>query len=217
MGNTFFAATAASGLGRYTVKMSGWGNGIMDFDNDGWKDLFVARSNVLDNVAESNDGRTYAEPNSVFRNLGDGKFEDVSEFAGDAFQQPAPHRGVAFGDLDNDGRIDAIVTVLGGAPKVLRNVSSNQNHWLLLQLVGSRSNRSGLGAQVRLVDGAGRTQWNHATTSVGYASSSDSRVHFGLGDSPTVRELEVRWPSGVRQVLHNIKVDHILTVKEPAA
>jgi hypothetical protein len=216
-GNTFFAATAASGLGRYTVKMSGWGNGIMDFDNDGWKDLFVARSNVLDNVAEFNDGRTYAEPNSVFRNLGNGKFEDVSKYAGDAFQQAAPHRGVAFGDLDNDGRLDAVVTVLGGAAKVLRNVSSNQNHWLLLQLVGSRSNRSGLGAQVRLVDGAGRTQWNHATTSVGYASSSDSRVHFGLGDSSTVRELEVRWPSGIRQVLHDIKVDRVLTIKEPAA
>ncbi len=215
IGNTFFAATASSGLGRYTVSMSGWGNGIMDFDNDGWKDLFVARSNVLDNVAEANDGRTYAEPNSVFRNLGNGKFEDVSSFAGDGFEQPAPHRGVAFGDLDNDGRIDAVVTVLGGAPKVFRNVSINQNHWLLVKLVGTRSNRSGLGAQLRLVDAAGRTQWNHATTSVGYASSSDSRVHFGLGDSPTVRELEVRWPSGARQLLRNIKVDRILTVQEP--
>jgi hypothetical protein len=217
MGNTFFAATAPSGLGRYTVNMSGWGNGIMDFDNDGWKDLFVARSNVLDNVAEANDGRTYAEPNSVFRNLGNGKFEDVSRFAGESFQHAAPHRGVAFGDLDNDGRIDAVVTVLGGAPKVLRNVSINQNHWLLVRLVGSRSNRSGLGAQVRVVDGAGRVQWNHATSSVGYASSSDSRVHFGLGDSPTARELEVRWPSGTRQLLRNIKVDRILTLQEPAA
>jgi hypothetical protein len=217
MGNTFFAATAASGLGRYTVNMSGWGNGIMDFDNDGWKDLFVARSNVLDNVAEANDGRTYPEPNSVFRNLGNGKFEDVSRFAGDGFQQPAPHRGVAFGDLDNDGRIDAVVSVLGGAPKVLRNVSTNQNHWLLVQLVGSRSNRSGLGAQLRVVDGAGRTQWNHSTSSVGYASSSDSRVHFGLGDSRTVRELEVRWPNGARQVLRNIKVDRIVTLQEPAS
>jgi hypothetical protein len=122
---------------------------------------------------------------------------------------------VAFGDLDNDGRIDAVVTVLGGAPKVFRNVSINQNHWLLVKLVGTRSNRSGLGAQLRLVDAAGRTQWNHATTSVGYASSSDSRVHFGLGDSPTVRELEVRWPSGARQLLRNIKVDRILTVQEP--
>jgi hypothetical protein len=217
MKNTFFAATTASGLGRYTINMSGWGNGMMDFDNDGWKDLFVARSNVLDNVAEFHDGRQYPEPNSIFRNLGNGKFEDVSKLAGDAVQNPGVHRGVAFGDLDNDGRMDMVVTVLGGAAKVFRNVSNNQNHWLILQLVGSRSNRSGLGAQVRLVDDAGRTQWNHATTSVGYASSSDSRVHFGLGDSSGVRELEVRWPSGVRQVLHNVAVDRILVVKEPAA
>lgn len=215
MGNTFFAATATSGLGRFTVQMSGWGNGIVDFDNDGWKDLFAARSNVLDNVAESNDGRTYPEPNSVFRNLGNGMFADVSAAAGAAFQQTAPHRGVAFGDLDNDGRVDAVVTVLGGAAKVLRNVSSNKNHWLLVQLVGSRSNRSGLGAQLRLIDDAGRTQWNQSSASVGYASSSDSRVHFGLGNSATVRELEVRWPSGMRQVLHNIAGDRVLIVKEP--
>jgi hypothetical protein len=210
MGNTFFAATAASGLGRYTVQMSGWGNGIVDFDNDTWKDLFVARSNVLDNVSEAKDGRTYPEPNSIFRNLGNGKFEDVSAAAGMAFQQTAPHRGVAFGDLDNDGQVDAVVTVLGAATKVLRNVSTNQNHWLLVQLVGSRSNRAGLGAQVRVVDDSG------ATTSVGYASSSDSRVHFGLGSSATVRELEVRWPSGARQVLRNIPGDRVLIVKEPA-
>ena len=217
LGKTFFSATMSSGLGRSTVKMSGWGNGIMDFDNDGWKDLFVARSNVLDTVEEYHDGRTYAEPNAVFRNLGGSTFEDVSALAGDAFQKAAPHRGVAFGDLDNDGRIDAVVSVLGGAPKILRNVSANQNHWLLVRLIGSRSNRMGLGAQLRLVDDAGHTQWNEATTSVGYASSSDSRVHFGLGGSTLVRELEVRWPSGVKQVLHDIKPDRILVVREPPA
>jgi hypothetical protein len=151
----------------------------------------------------------------VFRNLGGSTFEDVSAFAGDDFQKAAPHRGVAFGDLDNDGRIDAVVSVLGGSPKILRNVSANQNHWLLVRLVGARSNRMGLGAQLRLVDDAGRTQWNEATTSVGYASSSDSRVHFGLGGSTLVRELEVRWPSGVKQVLHDIKPDRIVEVKEP--
>jgi hypothetical protein len=215
LGKTFFSATMSSGLGRYTVKMSGWGNGIMDFDNDGWKDLFVARSNVLDTVEEYHDGRTYPEPNAVFRNLGGSTFQDVSAFAGDDFQKAAPHRGVAFGDLDNDGRIDAVVSVLGGSPKILRNVSDNHNHWLLVRLVGSRSNRMGLGAQLRLVDDAGRAQWNEATTSVGYASSSDSRVHFGLGASKLVRELEVRWPSGTRQLLHGVKADQILTVKEP--
>ena len=215
MGKTFFSATTASGLGAATVKMSGWGNGIMDFDNDGWKDLFVARSNVLDNIEGYHDGRTFPEVNSVFRNLGNGRFEDVSAFAGAGFQKAAPHRGVAFGDIDNDGRIDAVVTVLNGAPKVLRNVSSNQNHWLLVRLVGSRSNRMGLGAQLRLVTADGRSQWNEATTSVGYASSSDSRVHFGLGANTTVRELEVHWPSGTKQLLHGVRADQILVVKEP--
>jgi hypothetical protein len=215
LGRTFFSATMSSGLGRYTVKMSGWSNGIMDFDNDGWKDLFVARSNVLDTVEEYHDGRTYPEPNAVFRNLGGSTFEDVSALAGEDFQKAAPHRGVAFGDLDNDGRIDAVVSVLGGAPKVLRNVSANQNHWLLLRLVGTRSNRMGIGAQVRIVTGDGRSQWNEATTSVGYACSSDSRVHFGLGGNTVMRELEVRWPSGVKQVLHDIKPDCIMVVREP--
>jgi hypothetical protein len=217
MGKLFFSSTMASGLAADTVKMSGWGNGIMDFDNDGWKDLFVARSNVLDTVSEQHDGRSYPEPNSVFRNLGNGKFEDVSRMAGESFQQPAPHRGTAFGDLDNDGRMDVVVSVLGGSPKILRNISVNQNHWLTVQLVGSRSNRMGLGAQLHLVDDAGRAQWNEATTSVGYASSSDSRVHFGLGTSALVHELEVRWPSGVKQVLRDIKPDRILVVKEPGA
>lgn len=214
-GRTFFSATMASGLGSSTVKMSGWGNGIIDFDNDGWKDLFVARSNVLDTVEEYHDGRTYPEPNAVFKNLGGSKFQDVSAFAGEALQKAAPHRGVAFGDLDNDGLVDVVVTVMDGTPKVLRNTASNQNHWLLVRLAGSRSNRMGLGAQLRLVDDVGRSQWNQATTSVGYASSSDSRVHFGLGGSKLVRELEVRWPSGVRQLLHNVKANQILVVKEP--
>jgi enediyne biosynthesis protein E4 len=215
VGRSFFSATMASGLGSATVKMSGWSNGIMDFDNDGWKDLFVARSNVLDTVEQYHDGRTYPEPNAVFRNLGGSAFQDVSAFAGGDFQKSAPHRGAAFGDLDNDGRMDAVVTVMGGSPKVLRNVSSNQNHWLVVRLVGSRGNRMGLGAQLRLVDDSGRSQWNEATTSVGYASSSDSRVHFGLGASKLVRELEVRWPGGTRQLLRGVKADQILMVREP--
>ncbi|MDQ2777500.1 MAG: CRTAC1 family protein [Acidobacteriota bacterium] len=218
MGKWFFSATTVSGLEGYTVGMSGWGNGIVDFDNDGWKDLFVARSNVLDNIADMHDGRSYPEPNSVFRNLGNGKFEDVSSGAGDV-EEVAAHRGVAFGDLDNDGRMDAVVTVLGGKTKVLRNVSLNQNNWLVLRLVGTRSNRMGLGARIRVTtpDGkthADKTQWNEATTSVGYASSSDSRVHFGLGSSQSVREIEIRWPSGIKQTLHDVQANKFLIVKE---
>jgi enediyne biosynthesis protein E4 len=204
--------TQASGL-EATKEMSGWGNGMFDFDNDGWKDLFVARANVLDNVSELGT-RKYPEPNSIFRNLGNGKFVEVGGSAGPDFQQEAAHRGVAFGDLFNDGHIDAVVSVLGGPVEILRNTSQTGNHWILLKLVGTKSNRMGIGAQIRLTTEDGMTQWNEATTAVGYASSSDSRVHFGLGKNRTIKELEIRWPSGVKQVLHEVAADQILTVEE---
>ena len=210
----FFDGTATSRLGRLTRDMSGWGNGIMDFDNDGWKDLFVARSDVNDNGAESGMGRQHHEPCSVFRNLGNGRFEDVSADAGPSFQIPAAHRGVAFGDLDNDGRIDAVVTVLNGPARLFRNVSQNSNHWVLLRLVGTKSNRMGIGAQIKLTTGDGAILYNHVTTSVGYAGSSDSRVHFGLGASRRIAEIEIRWPSGIRQVLKDVTPDRIVSIEE---
>ena len=147
-GGVFWEATDQSMLG-VTRSMSGWSNGIFDFDNDGWKDLFVARGNVLDNVALVSN-RTYGETNAVFRNLGNGKFSDVSAEAGPDFQKAAPHRGVAFGDIDNDGRIDAVVTVLNGQVKYLHNITANRNHWILLKLVGTKSNRMAIGAQIRI-------------------------------------------------------------------
>lgn len=196
-----------------TRTMSGWGNGIVDFDNDGWKDLFVARSNVLDNIAQFSN-RKYEEPNSVLRNLGNGKFQDVSSQAGPDFQVAAPHRGVAFGDMDNDGRIDAIVTVLNGPLQYFHNISKNSNHWITLTLVGQKSNRMGLGAQVRITDADGKVQYNEATTAVGYACSSDSRIHFGLGGSRGIREIEVTWPGGTRQILRDLAADQILKIEE---
>jgi hypothetical protein len=196
-----------------TRTMSGWGNGIFDFDNNGWKDLFVARSNVLDNIAQFGN-RKYEEPNSVLRNLGKGKFEDVSSGAGPDFQLAAPHRGVAFGDLDNDGRVDAVVTVLNGSLRYFHNISKNNNHWIILKLVGKKSNRMGLGAQVRVKTDDGKVQYNQATTAVGYASASDSRVHFGLGGSRIIHKVEITWPSGIRQVLWDVPSDHILKVEE---
>ena len=206
--------TLASGL-QATTDMSGWGNGIYDFDNDGWKDLFVARANVLDNISELTPARRYPEPNSIFRSLGNGKFEEISKTAGPDFQMEAPHRGAAFGDLFNDGRIDAVVSVLGGQVKLLRNVSHTGNHWMLLKLLGTKSNRMGIGAQIHIVTEDGRSQWNETTTAVGYASSSDSRVHFGLGSNQKIRDLEIRWPSGIKQILHDVAGDRILTIVEP--
>lgn len=205
--------TLASGL-QATSDMSGWSNGIFDFDNDGWKDLFVARANVIDNISELMPERPYPEPNSIFRNLGNGKFKDVTSTAGSDFQMPAAHRGVAFGDLFNSGHIDAVVTVLGGPVKVLRNVTQNQNHWILLKLVGTKSNRMAIGAQIRITTADGRSQWNEVTTSVGYTSSSDDRVHFGLGANNLIKDLEIRWPSGVKQTLRDVPVDRIMTIEE---
>jgi len=215
-GRGLFANTATrSGLARWTYEMSGWSIGAADFDNDGWKDLFVARSNVLDNIRQMVD-REYAEPNSVFRNLGNGAFADVSADAGPDFQKPGAHRGAAFGDLDNDGRIDVVVSALGSPAKIFHNISRNENHWILLNLVGTKSNRMAIGAQIRITGEDGLKQWNQVTTSTGYAASSDSRVHFGLGKATRIAEMEIRWPSGIRQVLKGVAADRIVTIKEPA-
>jgi enediyne biosynthesis protein E4 len=210
----FADQTVNSGVARMTATMSGWGNGIVDFDNDGWKDLFVARSNVLDNISDVVAERHYFERNAVFRNLGNGKFDDVSSSAGSEFQQEAAHRGVAFGDLDNDGRVDAVVSVLNGPVKLFHNVSPAANHWILLKLVGTRSNRMAIGAQIRIATDDGHSQWNEVTTAVGFASSSDSRVHFGLRENRRIQEIEIRWPSGIKQIMRNADVDRIITITE---
>jgi len=206
--------TVRSNLARLTSQMSGWGNGIVDLDNDGWKDLFVARSNVLDNINKLVAERQYPERNSILRNLGDGKFEDVADQAGPDFQLAAPHRGVAFGDIDNDGRIDAVVSVLNGQVKLFHNLSDGNYHWIIFKLEGTKSNRMGIGAQLHVVTEDGQSQWNEVTTALGYASSSDSRVHFGLGQNRRVREVEIRWPSGIRQILRDLDDDRIVNVRE---
>ena len=122
---------------------------------------------------------------------------------------------MAFGDFDNDGRVDAVVSVLGGQVKLLHNVTDTGDHWILLRLVGTKSNRMGIGAQIHITTEDGRSQWNEVTTAVGYASSSDSRVHFGLGANQSIKEMEIRWPSGIKQVLRDVAVDRVMTVEEP--
>jgi enediyne biosynthesis protein E4 len=213
----FTNATQPSKLANLTRQMSGWSNAIVDLDNDGWKDLVVARSNVMDNIEEVSKHFHYAEPNSVFRNLGNGQFDDVSAAAGVDFTRAAPHRGLAFGDLDNDGRMDLVVTALGAPVSVLRNITQTHHHWLLLKLTGSKSNRMAIGAQISLTTGDGRKLYNEVTTSTGYAASSDARVHFGLGESRVIREIEIRWPSGARQLLENVPPDRVMEVTEPRA
>ena len=139
----------------------------------------------------------------------------MSAGTGADFQKALPHRGVAFGDVDNDGRIDAVATVLQGNAQYFHNISQNGNHWILLKLLGVKSNRMGLGAEVRITTDAGM-QYNHATTSTGYACSSDPRVHFGLGPSKVVKEIKIEWPSGIRQTLRDVPADRVLTVTETA-
>ena len=210
----FEERTAVARLAMDTFAMSGWANGIADFDNDGWKDLFVARSNIDSNVHQFSP-RTYEEPNSVFRNLGNGKFKNVSATAGPDFQIPGAHRGLALGDLDNDGRLDAVVAVLNGQAKIFHNTTQNGNHWILLKLSGTKSNRMGIGAKIRLTAADGEVQYNHVTTSAGYAGSSDSRVHFGLGANAVAKEIQITWPSGIQQVLRDVAADRVVTIVEP--
>src|SRR5215469_8337544 len=208
----FQDVTAASGLAALTSRSTAWGAGIFDFDNDGNKDLFTTNSDILDNSMELAH-RPFALPDRVLRNRGNLTFEDVSSKAGASFQVPAAHRGAAFGDLNNDGKIDAVVTVLNGPPEVWMNRSSNQNHWIILKLVGVKSNRDGLGARVKITTSSG-TQYNAATTANSYNSSSDKRVHFGLGSAAVIDAIELTWPSGSKQALKNVKADQILTVTE---
>jgi hypothetical protein len=204
----FRDVTYASGLGSSTVRLSGWGTILADFDNDGFKDLVTANSHANDRI-EAFESTTYRQTNAVFRNV-NGRFENVSSHAGPDFGVPRAHRGIGVGDFDRDGRLDIVVTVLGDRPQLLHNVSSPENNWLTLRLIGQSSNRQGIGT----VAHAG-SQTEHMTTSVGYASSSDYGVHFGFGRSRTVDRLELLWPSGVKQTFEDVTVNRVLTVTEP--
>lgn len=213
-GGQFTDRTSPTGLSIDTFDMSGWSNAIADLDNDGWKDLVASRSNVQDNVHMFSP-RAYAEPMVIFRNLGSGRFANVSKLAGEDAQKPFAHRGLAVGDLDNDGRLDLVMTVLTGNARVMHNTSANGNHWLSLKLTGTRSNRNAIGARIRVTGEDGKTQYNHVTTSTGYGCSSDARVHFGMGAAASAKEIEVVWPSGVKQVLQNVAGDRVVAVTEP--
>ncbi len=211
-GGQFEDVTGRSGVGAATRPRAGWGNGIVDLNNDGWKDLFVACGDVM--APDGAFGANVPQANAVLVNTKDGRFADGSATAGESFARRAVHRGVAFGDVDNDGRVDVIVTALDGPLELWRNVSPAPNHWLSVKAVGTRSPRDGTGAKVKVVTAAG-AQWSHVSTAVGYGGASDARVHFGLGAEKTVRELTVTWPSGKVQTLKAVAADQVLTVAEP--
>ncbi len=206
-GNGFFTeATYQSRIGAATLPLSGWSGGAYDFDNDGRKDLFAACGDVQDRTAVGA-SRKSQQPNVLLVASGDGTFRPYE------IGVPAWHRGAAFGDLDGDGRVDAVVTRIGGAPLLLHNTAGAGNHWLGLRLTGSRSNRDAIGARVHISTNSGE-QWNHVTTAVGYASSSDRAVHFGLGKDASVKSIEIIWPSGTLQRLEAVKGDQYVAVFE---
>lgn len=211
---TFNYASYTSGIGGVSLLHSGWGVCFFDYDNDGLKDLIVAQGHVIDNIHLQFPDLHYREPMLLMHNVGDGKFVDVSQSSGEIFGQRWAGRGLARGDIDNDGRVDVVVTTNDGPAYVIRNVTPTDHHWITLLLVGHKSNRDAIGAVIQLTTSKG-SQWWTVSTGGSYCSSSDKRAHFGLGAETEITSIEIRWPSGIHQVLHNVKGDQILRIDEP--
>ena len=211
---SFVEVTAESGMTTLSLPMGGYSPTIADFDNDGWKDIFVSRGHVQSLLSAPR--MAIEQPNTVFRNLGGMKFAALTSDAGLTSFPPARHRGSAIGDLNGDGRMDVVVTALKAPAEIWMNESPGTNHWLELKLEGTKSNRDGIGARIKVVTNSG-TQYDHKSTAAGYASSSAGPVHFGLGPNTSADLVEIRWPSGIVQQLRDVASDRILTVKEPSA
>ena len=211
---TFDYSTSIAGLNAISLLHSGWGVRFVDYDNDGWKDLLIVQSHVIDTIETYDQSVRYREAPLLLHNELGKKFVDVSAASGDVFHQAWAARGLAVGDINNDGKVDAVVTSNDGPAWVLLNQTQTANHWITLKLVGTKSNRDAIGAQVRVSTSAG-DQFATVTTCSSYQSSSDKRLHFGLGAADSVSEIEIRWPSGVRQVMRDQKPDQIVTITEP--
>jgi hypothetical protein len=209
----FDDATFRSKLSYATYRLSGFGTRFFDYDNDGNRDLFIANGHVLDNIQRYHPETTYAEPKLMFRNTGAGVFENVSERMGSDFQVPRVSRGAAVGDFDNDGKLDILVSNNGQTPQLLRNIGENGNHWLEIFLIGTKSNRDGVGARIKVVAGD-LVLHEQRKGGMSYQSAQDPRLHFGLGQRTTVDAIEIRWPSGLTTKVATIKCDQILAIEE---
>ena len=209
---SFTDATASAGLGIYTQYL-GWGTMFLDYDNDGWPDLLLVNGHVYPEVDTQHLGSSYKEPRILFHNNGDGTYSDVSASAGAGITTPAASRGLAIGDLWNDGRISAVINNMNAAPTLLVNQTKNGNHWIAIRTIGTKSNRDGIGARIR-VKTATRIFVDEVRSGSSYISNSDMRVHFGLGKVDQIEWVEVRWPSGVTERFANREVDKVNTVTE---
>jgi hypothetical protein len=209
---TFSDATFSAGLGTHTQYL-GWGTMFLDFDNDGWPDLLVVNGHVYPEVDKYKLGSDYQEPRLLFHNNGNGTFADVSGMAGPALREARSGRGMAVGDLWNDGRISAVISNMNAPPSLLLNRAPNANHWIGFRAIGTASNRDGIGARVTVKAGA-RTWVDEVRSGSSYISSSDLRVHFGLGKTGAVESVQVRWPSGLVENFSGLRVDAIHVLKE---
>lgn len=206
MGNGIFTDQSyPSGIAMPAGQFVGWSSSFFDYNNDGLVDIYKTNGALK---------HLYGQEDQVFENLGNGKFKDVSWDLGSYFKKKLVGRGACFGDYDNDGDIDAYIVNLNDRGAFLRNNKGNQNNWIMLNLIGTISNRDGIGARVKVTSG-GKVQTAQKKSTTGYLSQNDPRMHFGLAKNEIVDRIEIKWPSGKLQVLENIKANQILTVKEP--
>jgi enediyne biosynthesis protein E4 len=208
----FDDVTLEAGLGANT-RYVGWGAGFFDFDNDGWKDLLLVNGHAFPEVEKLHIDIHYKDRAILYRNQANGKFRDVSDDAGPALAERHSARGAAFGDMDNDGMVEIAVNNQNEAPSLWKQAAAAPGNWLILKLAGTRSNRSAIGARVKVVAN-GRTQYGEVRSGGSYLSQNDLRLHFGLGEARSVQRIEIAWPSGARQVLEDQAVDRIVTIKE---
>jgi hypothetical protein len=209
---TFRDVTNASGVGGLTLLYAGWSTRFLDYDNDGLKDIFVAQGHVMDTIEKTSPNLRYLQPPLLLRNEG-GRFARVA--AGEVFEREWAGRGAAFGDLDNDGDLDIVMSSVGQKALVLRNDGGNGNQWLTVRTLGTQSNRDGIGARIKVVSASGATQHWAVNTAVGYLSASDKRLIVGLGPDMVAKQVEIRWPSGVVQSFEDVKAGQVLVATEP--
>jgi hypothetical protein len=210
----FDETTTAAGLAHNT-RFVGWGCGFLDFDNDGWKDLLLVNGHAFPEVDRLNIDIRYKDRSILYRNLGGGRFADISERAGPGILERHAARGLAIGDIDNDGSLEALVNSQNEPPSLLRNSTSHAGNWVILKLEGRRSNRSAIGTRVR-VSAAGRTQVDEVRGGGSYLSQPDLRLHFGLAGASKIDRIDLHWPSGIVQTVAGLRPNRVVTIEEPA-